>query len=73
MKTPWPNIVDEAQGYLSAGVTLHPHVNEQLLEALDLRERLHKDLCLVPLARFELYHIRLERKVRTRIQYQRAA
>jgi tryptophanyl-tRNA synthetase len=73
MDRDWDTIVDDVQRYLSCNVAVLSHVNEQFLEALAQRERTQKDLCLVPFARFQLYHVRLERKVRHRINRRRAA
>lgn len=72
MKPTWSSIVDDLQEYLARGVTPLPAVYAQFLEALAERERGHQ-LCLLPFSRFELYHIRLERKVLERLKYQRRA
>lgn len=73
MKMRWDAIIDDVHTYLAANIALLPHVNEQFLKALERREQIHKDVCLVPFARLQLYHIRLEQKVRQRIERKRAA
>lgn len=72
MDTPWKSHADDFQDYLARGVIPLPPAYAEFLEALSEREREHK-LCLLPFSRFDLYHIRLERKVRERIRYQRRA
>lgn len=67
MKRTWDTIINDVQGYLARGIKLLPHVNYDFLEALSERERDHK-LCLVPSSRFELYHLRLHRKLTARLK-----
>lgn len=61
---------DDIQDYLGRGVVLLPNVYEVFLEKLMDKERERK-LCLLPSTRLQLYHIRLERKVQTRINAHR--
>lgn len=72
--TPTWNTVNEdvVQEYIGRGVILLPIVYEAFLNRLDEQER-DKKLCLLPLARLQLYHIRLERKVQTRLNAMRTA
>lgn len=74
MNTPWTTIIDDVQGYLAQGVGVLPHVYVDFLRALSDSERA-RDVCLLPIARFELYHHNLETKLRARIRrrQQRAA
>lgn len=74
MRTPWNTIVDDVQGYLAQRIGVLPHVYVDFLRALSDNERAHQ-VCLLPLARFEIYHINLEQKVRARLRnkQQRAA
>lgn len=58
-------IADEIQELLGRGVSLFPSVYYEFLEQLMEKERMKK-LCLLPSARFELYHMKLERKRRAR-------
>lgn len=66
------NSIDDVQQYLAKGVRPFPAVYAKFLEQLMEREQA-KQLCLLPLPRLELYHLRLECKVRERIRYQKAA
>jgi hypothetical protein len=74
MDTPWNSIVDDVQGYLAQKVGVLPHVYVDFLRALSDSERA-RQLCLLPITRFELYHYNLETKLRARIRrrQQRAA
>ena len=61
---------EEIQGYLACGVLLLPSIYEHMLVQLSKME--HNDLvCLLPISIFDLYHIRLKKKLVFRIeQYQ---
>jgi hypothetical protein len=74
MRTSWTTIIDDVQGYLAHKIGVMPHVFVDFLRALSDSERAHQ-VCLLPIARFELYHHNLEQKVRARIRrrQQRAA
>jgi hypothetical protein len=70
MSTPWPTIVDDVQGYLAQKIGVLPPVFVDFLQALSDNEKAYR-VCLLPITRFELYHYKLEQKVRTRVRYQR--
>lgn len=74
MNTPWISIVNDVQGYLAQQLGVLPHVYVDFLRALSDSERA-RQVCLLPIARFELYHHNLEIKLRARIRrrQQRAA
>lgn len=61
--------VNDVQGYLAQGIALMPRLNMEFLQALHEKE-LRREVCLVPFSRFELYHLKLEQKVRARIRVQ---
>lgn len=65
----WPDIVEDVQGYLSSGIRPLPLVYSRFLEAL-MEMEYRKLVCVLPSPRFELYHIKLERRVRSRIATQ---
>lgn len=64
---PWSLPLDVIQGYLAAGVSLHPCVERAYLEMLYEREQVHKDVCLLPSSRLQLYHIHLYDKLKRRL------
>lgn len=70
MRTPDKPVVDYVQELLGRGVRIFPKMYYEFLENLMEMERDRK-LCLLPSPRFELYHMRLERKVRERIEAHR--
>jgi len=67
MNPAWNCVVDDIQDVMARGVALLPTVYFEFLEQLSERERT-QNLCLLPSPRFELYHYRLESKVRQRIK-----
>lgn len=69
MKKAWTTIVDDVQAYLAQGIGVLPFVYVDFLLALAEAEKQNKS-CLLPQARFEAYHARLERSLRHRIQRQ---
>ena len=58
--------VNQIQGYLSKGAALLPHIYEHLLVQLYAMEQEEK-VCMLPVSIFNLYHIRLKRKLTNRI------
>jgi hypothetical protein len=63
--------VEQVQGYLARGVALLPYIYEDLL--LQLREMEHGNkVCMLPIATFDLYHIRLRKKLIWRIEQHEA-
>jgi hypothetical protein len=57
---------NQIQGYLSKGAALLPHIYEHFLVQLYAMEQ-EKQICMLPVSIFNLYHIRLERKLTSRI------
>jgi hypothetical protein len=66
MNTSWDHLANLVQDYLMRGVIPLPSLYAEFLEALAEGEAKHQ-LCLLPSSRFELYHIRLEKRLWSRI------
>ena len=63
--------VDEIQGYLSKGAALLPHIYEHMLIRLIEMEHNEK-ACLLPITIFDMYHLRLKRRLEYRISQHQA-
>lgn len=72
MNTPWTSLVDDVQEYLSKRISPLPFVYFRYLQELHTLERNQK-VCMLPQARFELYHAQLEQKLILRIRKKHAA
>lgn len=69
MKFSWTSILDDVTGYLAKGAYPLPFIYSQFLTTLDEQERKNQ-VCMLPFARFEMYHKRLEAKIQQRIKIQ---
>lgn len=63
--------VDQIQGYLVRGVALLPNLYEHLLVQLESMVR-EKKACMLPVSIFDLYHIRLKKRLICRIETYKA-
>jgi hypothetical protein len=63
--------VEDVQGYLSKGVVPLPFIYERMLEQLEQLQQEHR-VSMLPVAIFDVYHLRLKKKLIWRIEQHQA-